>query len=76
MFKERKEALGLSYNEIGKLFDPPINRGTAYQFIVNPGRFKKQTIIRLAKALNIPEDEALEYWKPIRHKYLVDKIDI
>ncbi len=63
IFLDKKEELELSYSQIGLMFDPAVSRGAVNVFIRQPERSGKETIIRMAEALGIDEQEALDYWK-------------
>ena len=63
IFLEKKEELSLSYSQLGEMFEPPVSRGAVNVFIRQPERSGKETIIRMADALGIDEQEAIEYWK-------------
>lgn len=63
IFLEKKEELNLSYGQLGQMFDPPVSRGAVNVFIRQPERSGKDTIIRMATALGIEEQSAIDYWK-------------
>jgi len=75
IFLEKKESLGLSYLDISNKLVPETNRGTVHKYISNPGYWSRKTIIRLANALNIDHDKAVENWKPLREEYLTKLVE-
>ncbi|MDA3939622.1 MAG: hypothetical protein PF693_09965 [Spirochaetia bacterium] len=66
IFREHKEKLNWTFGDVGKNMIPPVNRGTAFKYINDPGKWSKKVIKRLAKILGIPLDKALKEWTPLR----------
>ena len=72
MLKKAKEKMGLSYSEIGALLG--VDKGTAFSWVNDPGRASKEVVIRVAKVLNVPEDEAVEMWRAIKIERYTNKL--
>lgn len=75
LFQRHKIESGLTYKEIGEAFNPPVQRGTACKFVMEPGRCYPGTITKLIDILGIPKDEAEKEWKEARIIYKAEKVN-
>lgn len=62
LFEKKKEASGLTYEDIGKKAGIKGGRPTVFRVIKKTGRCRIDTVQKVAKVLDIKEGDALVAW--------------